>query len=162
MIERIWAPWRSDYVQKPKPTGCVFCEKLALIDDAESCILFRGEQNFIIMNIFPYNPGHLMVVPCRHVGRLEELTDSESEENFRLVRRSTTVLEKAFQPQGFNVGMNLGKAAGAGIDEHLHVHVVPRWNGDTNFMPLIAETKVVSESLSAVYRKLKPYFPASR
>lgn len=157
-MKRIWAPWRSDYVLSAKPTGCVFCEKIALSDDRASRILLRGEKNFVIMNIFPYNPGHLMVVPFRHLGRVEDLTDDESDESFRLVRRCVAVLGKATHPQGFNVGMNLGRTAGAGIDEHIHVHIVPRWNGDTNFMPAIAETRVVSQSLDAVYDRLKPYF----
>lgn len=159
-MKRIWAPWRSDYVMLPKPTGCVFCEKAALDDDKASRILFRGKKNFVIMNTFPYNPGHLMVVPFRHVGRVEELTEEESNESFRLVRKSVAIIEKAMHPHGFNVGMNLGKVAGAGIAEHLHVHIVPRWNGDTNFMPVIAETKVVSESLAAVCDRLKPHFEA--
>ncbi|MDO8472587.1 MAG: HIT domain-containing protein [Dehalococcoidia bacterium] len=157
-MKRIWAPWRSDYVVLPKPVGCVFCEKAALSDDLGSRILFRGKENFVIMNTFPYNPGHLMVVPFRHLARIEDLTEDESNECFRLVRKSVGVLEMATHPNGFNVGMNLGKVAGAGIADHMHVHIVPRWSGDTNFMPVIAETKVVSESMDAVYNPLKPYF----
>lgn len=145
-------------MSSPKPVGCVFCEKAALSDDLDSRILFRGVNNFIIMNTFPYNPGHLMVVPFRHLARIEDLAEEESNECFRLVRKSVAVLEKATHPNGFNVGMNLGKAAGAGIADHMHVHIVPRWSGDANFMPIIAETKVVSESMEAVYKRLKPHF----
>ncbi|MBI2957504.1 MAG: HIT domain-containing protein [Chloroflexi bacterium] len=157
-MEHLWAPWRSAYVTSAKPTGCVFCECAAKGVDRASRILFRGQKSFVIMNTFPYNPGHLMVVPSRHVGRIEDLTDEEANECFALVRKTVAVLAKATKPHGFNVGMNLGKVAGAGIADHVHVHVVPRWEGDTNFMPLIAETKVVSESLAAVYDRLKPGF----
>src|SRR3972149_8316801 len=157
-MQHIWAPWRSDYVQLPKPAGCIFCEKSVQSDDVTNRILFRGGKNFVIMNIFPYNPGHIMVAPFRHGGRGEERTDEESDECFTLVRKSVAVLGKGVQPHGFNVGMNLGRAAGAGIADHVHIHVVPRWNGDTNFMPLIAGTKVVSESLAAVYEKLRPHY----
>lgn len=157
-IEQIWAPWRSSYVTGAKPVSCVFCGCFCLNKDRESRILFRGIENFVIMNTFPYNPGHVMVVPVRHVGRVDELTDPESDESFRLVKKSVAALEATFHPHGFNVGMNLGKVAGAGIADHLHIHVVPRWTGDTNFMPLLAGTKVVSESLDAVYDRLKPAF----
>lgn len=157
-MERIWAPWRIQYIQMEKPEGCFLCQKPGQNKDALNYILYRGEENFIILNVFPYNPGHLMVATYRHVAGVEELTDRERQEHFELVSRSVKVLKKAFAPAGFNIGLNLGKVAGAGVDDHVHTHVVPRWQGDTNFMPVLSEVKVLPESLEGIYKKLRGKF----
>jgi len=157
-MERIWAPWRIEYIEMEKPAGCILCDKPGQNRDAENYILYRGSKNFVIMNSYPYNPGHLMVAPYRHVASLDELTDDELGEHFEVVRRSVGILREVFSPQGFNIGMNLGKVAGAGIDEHIHTHIVPRWQGDTNFMPVISGVRVVPEALAETYRKLKGKF----
>ncbi len=157
-MEHIWAPWRIKYVEMKKPVGCVLCDKPAQNRDAENYILYRGTKNFVIMNSYPYNPGHLMVAPYRHVASLDELTDNELGEHFEVVRRSVGVLQEMFAPRGFNIGMNLGKVAGAGIDDHIHTHIVPRWQGDTNCMPVISGVRVIPEALAESYRKLKGKF----
>ena len=157
-MEQIWAPWRIEYIQMEKSKGCILCEKPKQNSDAMSYILYRGEKNFVIMNAYPYNPGHLMVAPYRHVANLEELTDEERNEHFALVSRSIKVLRQAFNPGGFNIGINMGKVAGAGIDEHVHTHVVPRWQGDTNFMPVLSGVRVIPEALAETYGKLKDKF----
>ena len=159
-MEQIWAPWRIQYVQMEKPPGCILCEKPAQKSDAQNYILYRGSQNFVIMNSYPYNPGHLMVAPYRHVAGLDGLTDDELSEHFKIVSRCTKLLREAFNPQGFNIGINMGKAAGSGIDEHVHTHVVPRWQGDTNFMPVISNIRVVPQALTETYQKLKAKFLA--
>jgi len=138
-----------------KPKGCIFCEKTREKRDEENLILYRGKDAFIIMNAFPYNNGHLMVAPYRHVPTLENLKNDELLEVFKLVNFSLRILREAMNPDGFNIGVNIGRVAGAGIEEHVHVHIVPRWNGDTNFMPVIANTKVISEGLSETYRNLR-------
>jgi len=139
-------------------TGCFFCEKLAAGNDEASYILARRGSAFVILNAFPYNPGHLMVAPVRHVGELEELTNDELGDASALLQRSIRALKESSTPDGFNVGMNLGRVAGAGVPGHLHWHVVPRWNGDTNFMPVIADTKVLPEALAQTYSRLEPLF----
>ncbi len=156
-MERLWATWRVNYIKVAAKDrkGCIFCE-LPGGNDEENLILFRGERAYILMNRFPYNPGHLMVAPYRHVASPRDLGWEEAWEIFSLVRASIGALESVMEPHGFNLGMNLGRIAGAGFEGHLHVHVVPRWSGDTNFMPVIADTKVVSESLESTYRSLKP------
>jgi len=154
-MEQMWAPWRIKYIQMEKPEGCILCEKPKENKDSQNYILFRGDKNFVILNSYPYNPGHLMVVPYRHVANLEELTSDERQEHFALVSQSIKVLRQVFDPGGFNIGMNMGKAAGAGIDDHFHTHIVPRWQGDTNFMPVLAEVKVLPEALADTYQKLK-------
>ena len=154
-MEQIWAPWRIQYIQMAKPEGCILCEKPEQHNDAESYILYRGSKNFVIMNSYPYNPGHLMVAPYRHVANLDELTGDELHEHFAIVSRCTKLLREVFNPQGFNIGINMGKVAGTGIDDHVHTHIVPRWQGDTNFMPVIAETRVIPEALAETYEKLK-------
>jgi len=153
-MEQIWAPWRIEYIQTEKPEGCILCEKPEQTDDAQNYILYRGDKNFIILNSYPYNPGHLMVAPYRHVATPENLTEEERREHFEIVSRSIKVLRQVFNPGGFNIGMNLGKVAGAGIDDHFHTHVVPRWLGDTNFMPVLADTRVLPEALADTYQKL--------
>ncbi len=157
-MEQIWAPWRIQYIQMKKPEGCILCEKPEQNKDALNYILYQGGKNFIILNTYPYNPGHLMVAPYRHVANLEELTEEERREHFEMVSRSIKVLRQAFNPGGFNVGINIGKAAGAGIDDHFHTHIVPRWQGDTNFMPVLSDVRVVPEALAETYQKLRGKF----
>ena len=136
--------------------GCIFCDKPNLGDDEKALIVTRGEKAFVMLNAFPYNPGHLMVAPFRHVGDFRELTLEELADASGLVQRSIGALHDVSNPDGFNVGLNLGKVAGAGVADHVHWHVVPRWDGDTNFMPVVGETKVLPELLSGTYAKLKP------
>lgn len=153
-MENLWAPWRIEYIKKVDEEGCIFCQKPVENNDAANYILYRGQMNFIIMNSYPYNPGHLMIAPYRHVASLDELTDEELGEHYKMVAQSTRVLTQVFKPDGFNIGMNLGRIAGAGIDKHIHSHIVPRWAGDTNFMPVMADTRVINEALIETYKKL--------
>ncbi|MBI4187108.1 MAG: HIT domain-containing protein [Chloroflexi bacterium] len=157
-MEYLWAPWRIQYIQMEKPRGCILCDKPAEDNDVANYILYRGVHNFIMLNAYPYNAGHLMIAPGRHTANLEKLTDEELTEHFRLVSRSVGILKQVFKPDGFNIGINLGFVAGAGIHDHIHTHIVPRWQADTNFMPVTADTKVVNEALSATYQKLKDRF----
>jgi len=154
-MEQLWAPWRIEYILQAEKGGCFLCGKPKEANDESNLILYRGKSNFIILNSFPYNPGHLMVVPYRHIGHLDELADEEAKEHFDLVKRSLKLLIEVIKPAGFNIGMNLGKVAGAGVDDHIHTHIVPRWQGDTNFMPVISNTKVLPEALASTYKKLK-------
>jgi ATP adenylyltransferase len=155
----LWAPWRMDYVAHcDEPAGCIFCVKPAEDRDRVNLIAHRGKHAFVILNRFPYNNGHLMIVPYRHTGELSDLSPAERIEIFDLIDASRSALKKVMKPHGFNVGMNLGRTAGAGIAEHLHVHLVPRWDGDTNFMPVLGHTKVVSEGLEETWDKLKRAF----
>lgn len=154
-MNHLWAPWRMAYIAAgTKVEGCVFCAKLAEADDREQLILYRGQTCFVIMNLFPYNNGHVMVVPYRHTADLVGLTAEEQEEMMRLTRHCVRLLTEAFRPDGFNLGMNLGRSAGAGVEDHLHMHAVPRWNGDTNFMPVLGETRVLPDALFSSYDKL--------
>jgi ATP adenylyltransferase len=157
-VEHLWAPWRVEYIQKEKPEGCILCDKPVEDKDTQNYLLYRGQNNFIMLNSFPYNTGHLMVVPYRHVASLEELTDAELHEHFEIVRLSIKILRQAYKPDGFNVGVNMGKVAGAGIDDHIHTHIVPRWQGDTNFMPVMADIKIVNEALAETYQRLRELF----
>ena len=143
---------------KAQEDGCIFCKMLAEPDDERNLIIYRGELAFVVMNLFPYNTGHLMVVPIRHTGDFQSLSTDEHLELMSLIARSHAALAKAFSPHGFNVGMNLGRASGAGIADHLHYHIVPRWSGDSNFMSVVADTKVISESLHDTYLRLKAVF----
>lgn len=159
-MERLWAPWRLAYVTSASaedPGGCIFCTALEA-EPASALVLHRGPECFIILNKFPYNNGHLMVVPVRHVGTLAEMQEGELGELFALTRTAEMALAKAYAPHGMNVGINVGRAAGAGILGHLHVHLVPRWDGDTNFMTVAAETRVVPEELDVTAARLKPIF----
>ena len=157
-MERLWSPWRSEYVSASgDDDGCIFCKRLEE-DDEAAHILHRAERSFVILNAYPYNSGHLMVAPVRHLGRLEDLAGDEFRDLMHMTRASVKVLQKALNPHGFNVGMNLGQVAGAGVPGHLHVHVVPRWGGDTNFMPVVGETKVLPELLADTDAKLRPLF----
>ncbi len=153
-MRRIWAPWRMEYIQMEKPEGCILCDKPKQNNDVSNYILYRGDRNFVIMNSYPYNPAHLMIAPYRHIAKLEELTDGERNEHFEIVGRSIKVLKQVFNPGGFNIGINIGRVAGAGIDDHIQTHVVPRWQGDTNFMAVIADIKVIHEALAETYEKL--------
>ena len=134
------------------------CEKPALDCDVENYILYRGSKNFVILNAYPYNPGHLLIAPYRHLGGLDELNDEERNENFAIVSRCLELLREAFHPDGFNIGINMGRVAGAGIDKHVHTHVVPRWQGDANFMPVISDVRVIPEALAETFEKLKGGF----
>ncbi len=159
-MENLWAPWRMEYIKKVDvdKEGCIFCQKPAEDKDAENYIVHREKFNFVILNLYPYNPGHLRVVPFRHLATPEDLTSEEMLEHYELVRKCISALKKASNPDGFNVGMNLGRVAGAGIDKHIHTHIVPRWNGDNNFMPVLSDIRVVNESLGATYKKLAGCF----
>lgn len=158
-MKQLWAPWRVEYLQQDSKTDrCIFCEAASGTDDRAAQVVARGRYCFVIMNRFPYNSGHVMVVPTRHSGNLQELNDGELAEMFRYIDYSVRVAKRVLHSDGFNVGMNLGRAAGAGIVDHLHVHVVPRWVGDTNFMPVLSEVKVISEHLQATYQKLADGF----
>lgn len=159
-MRRLWTPWRMAYLVSDRAEGCVFCRKLAEDNDRENLILYRGSFSCVVMNLYPYNTGHLMVIPKQHTASLEELPGEVVTEVMRLVQESLKVLRKQLHPDGFNVGANVGKAAGAGIDEHVHVHIVPRWEGDTSFMPVFSETRVMPEMLSDTYDRLKISFDA--
>ncbi len=152
--QRLWAPWRLDYIKGPKPDECIFCAAVADDDDAARYVVARGERCFVILNAFPYNNGHVMVSPFKHVPSIEGLDQDELTELMTLAQRSLAALRAAYGPDGFNLGINQGKIAGAGFDEHVHLHVVPRWGGDTNFMPVIGSTRVLPESLESSYRAL--------
>ncbi len=157
-MDRLWAPWRLSYVTAASvpASECVFCD--AYTGRNDELLLFRGQHCFVILNLYPYNNGHLMVVPNRHVSALEVLKPDEQVEMMTLARWSEMALNEAYRPHGINVGINLGKAAGAGIENHLHMHFVPRWSGDTNFMTAVGETRVLPEDLGATVARLRPIF----
>jgi ATP adenylyltransferase len=157
-MKHIWAPWRIEYILQDKPEGCILCEKPKEDKDEQDYILYRGEKNFIMLNSYPYNPGHLLVSPYRHTAGLEGLTDEERDEHYRLVGRCITVLREVLKPGGFNIGANIGKDAGAGIDDHFHSHIVPRWNGDTNYVTVMDDYRVVPQALADSYKELKGKF----
>jgi ATP adenylyltransferase len=158
-MNKLWAPWRMKYIEgvdTNKAEGCIFCTKPHENDDDANYIVYRGETCFVILNIFPYNNGHVMVIPYRHTASLADLSPEERLELVDLTEITMSAIRNVMRPDGFNVGINFGRAAGAGIDEHMHVHIVPRWNGDTNFMPVIGCTKVICESPEDTLKKLKP------
>ena len=157
-MDRVYAPWRSEYFTMSKDSGCLFCKVQNESDDAKVGILKRGKYWFIILNTFPYTSGHIMVVANRHINCLGEIEDEEGKELIKMMAEAEYALDSVYNPDGLNVGANRGAAAGAGIIGHLHFHIVPRWVGDTNFMTSIAETRVVSEELNSSYNNLKPYF----
>ncbi len=159
-MERLWAPWRLEYIVGEKAQGCVFCLFGEQRDDEANRVLCRGGRAFVVMDAFPYSNGHLLVAPYRHVAGIADLDDDELLEIMKLARKSCSALESTCRPDGFNIGFNIGTAAGAGIADHVHLHIVPRWHGDTNFMPVLAEVKVLPEALDTTYRKLKPEFEA--
>lgn len=157
-MKNLWAPWRMEYIGAEKKKECIFCIKDLTEEDVKRRVIHRGRHSFVILNTFPYNSGHIMVAPYQHVACLTALPEEAMEDLFQTVRTSIGVLKEIFSPEGLNVGLNLGKAAGAGIEEHLHVHVVPRWGGDCNFMPVLADTKVLPEHLDATRDKLMRAF----
>jgi len=162
---RLWAPWRMRYIEsasRGEEGGCFLCENPAREDGADNLVLRRGKFCFVIMNLYPYNNGHLMVAPFRHVADLMELTAEEISEAGELVKLCVVALDETMHPHGYNIGMNLGRVAGAGVEDHLHLHIVPRWSGDTNFMPVLADTKVVSESLGESWRRLRKAFETKK
>jgi ATP adenylyltransferase len=155
-VNRLWAPWRITYVSGSQPTtACVFCEARRDPDDRVRFVLRRGSRAFLILNAYPYASGHVMAVVNRHVAAVEDATADELAEAMALVQTAAAALRREYRPDGFNIGMNQGRVAGAGIEGHLHIHVVPRWNGDTNFMPVLGDVKVLPEALPATYDRLK-------
>ena len=148
-LEHLWAPWRLDYVrtQQADAESCIFCDKPSAGDDAEQLIVFRGEEAFVLMNLYPYNNGHILVAPYRHEPHFDKLGPAVQMEMLQLMNRAMTIMRSEMQAGGFNFGANIGAAAGAGIEEHVHLHLVPRWSGDTNFMPVVAGTKVLVQTL---------------
>lgn len=153
-MKKIWAPWRSKFIYHAKNKGCIFCAKPRSRRDKKNLIIERGRTVYSMLNLYPYNNGHIMISPYRHVKKLTALTREEFLELFAMLKRTQKVLQKALKPHGYNVGFNSGRVAGAGYDKHAHLHVVPRWLGDTNFMPVIGETKVISESLEGLRKRL--------
>ena len=154
-MENLWAPWRIEYILGKKAPGCIFCDKPRENRDTENLILYRGRCNYVIMNAFPYNNGHMMVVPYRHTATLAGWSSEEQKELMEVADMAVGLLHRIMRPDGFNLGINMGQVAGAGIADHIHLHVVPRWSGDTNFMPVLADARVIPEYLNATYMKLK-------
>jgi len=158
-MDHIWSPWRYRYIASAeRKNSCIFCEIRTGENDVSNLVLYRGELVFAVLNLFPYTSGHLMIVPNQHTGSFAELDQETTRDMAELAKRAEGALRQEYRPDGFNIGMNLGKAAGAGIEEHLHLHVVPRWVGDANFVSTIGETRVLPEDLSATYQRLKPHF----
>lgn len=158
-MDHLWTPWRYRYVSKiEESSGCVFCEKASARNDEEDLIVFRGVRNFILLNLYPYTAGHLMVVPFDHVPSLEDASEETLTEMIHLARRAEIELRAVYRPQGLNIGLNVGDCAGAGVAGHIHMHVLPRWTGDSNFMTTIGETRVMPEDLSLTYEKLSRAF----
>lgn len=155
-MNRIWAPWRMEYIEEEggKDAGCIFCTKPSENDDVENLILDRGKLCFTIMNRYPYNNGHIMVAPYRHINNITLLTDEEFSEMHKATNKGMMAIDSVMKPDGYNIGMNIGKVAGAGFEGHVHLHIVPRWNGDTNFMPVLADIKVMPEHIRKTYGKI--------
>lgn len=156
-MKRLWTPWRMAYLKGSKEKGCIFCNKIRASkrSDRKNLVLWRGERAFIVLNLYPYSNGHLMVAPYEHTGELDALDGETLKEMMLLVAKSIRALRRMMKPQGFNIGANLGRVAGAGVDDHVHIHVVPRWGGDTNFMPVLAETRMIPELLPQTYAGLQ-------
>jgi ATP adenylyltransferase len=160
-LKRLWAPWRVAFVKNETPEkGCVFCNRLRQKDGPGNLIVFRGTTCFVILNKYPYNTGHVLVMPIRHVGKFEKLRTNELHELMELTQQTVGHLTRLAKPHGLNLGMNLGKSAGAGVPGHVHMHIVPRWDGDTNFLPIIGETKLISVPLDKIYAQLRDAFTA--
>ena len=157
-MNKLWAPWRMDYIRTPKEDGCVFCKKHQSTKDRENLLLFRGEESFVLMNLYPYSNGHLMISPYKHTSNTNDISSIGNQEIMFLTNKSMEIIKNIMGADGFNIGANLGKAAGAGIEEHLHFHIVPRWIGDTNFMPVVGNTKVMVEGLQETWDSMKPQF----
>jgi len=168
-MDKLWAPWRIKYIAGNKQKGCIFCKNLKVFSKIKKIsgkkendyIIFKNKHSFCILNIFPYNNGHLMIAPMRHIKELSELTCQETLDLFKTVDLSKKLLDKVLKPQGYNIGINISKSAGAGILGHLHIHIVPRWQGDTNFMPVLYNTKIISQSLEQLYKLLKKAYVES-
>jgi ATP adenylyltransferase len=154
-MQQMWTPWRMSYIRREKRPGCIFCEMLEAEDDRGQLILHRSGLSFLVLNKYPYNNGHLMAVPYRHVDTLEALTTEESADMMAEVALGIRALRKSANPEGFNIGVNIGKIAGAGVIDHVHAHVVPRWGGDTNFMPVLADVRLIPQDLNETYDELK-------
>lgn len=157
-MRTLWAPWRIEYILGKRQPGCIFCPESRGQTDEERLILHRGELSMVMMNRFPYNNGHLLVAPWRHLARLDELSAEEMRDLMWWLKTSTSILEEVMRADGFNVGLNLGREAGAGYEEHLHFHIVPRWRGDTNFLAVMAEVRSIPEHIKQTYSKLLPHF----
>ena len=158
MEKNLWAPWRMEYILSKKTKECIFCVDKDEAQDKIKLILYRSFLSFVIMNRYPYNNGHLMIAPFKHLHGIEDLDNETMLDMFMTLRKSMIILRTCLRPEGFNVGINIGKVGGAGIEDHLHIHIVPRWNGDTNFMPVLGEVRVMPEYLEDTYNKLYPYF----
>ncbi len=156
-LHHLWAPWRRDYILGPKAKGCIFCEALKA-DAREALVVAQGPLSFVMLNKYPYTNGHVLVAPRRHVSQMEQLDHEEAVDLMGQVRRAIVALKEAYHPDGLNLGMNIGKVAGAGVEEHLHFHLLPRWNGDTNFMSVCMDTRVISEALTVTWETLVPHF----
>jgi len=155
-MTHLWTPWRSTYMQAKKDKGlCIFCDAAAGSDDEETLVVYRGELGFILLNRYPYTSGHVMIAPYVHVSRLTHTSEATSNEIMRLTRLAEEAIEGVYHPGGLNLGMNMGEAAGAGIEQHIHMHLLPRWSGDANFMTSVSETRIIPESLNDTYAKLK-------
>ena len=159
-MKRLWAPWRMKYIKgiSNNDKGCIFCAMPKESDDKKNLIMLRGEKSFVVLNAFPYSNGHLLIVPYLHTSELDALDGPTASELWKNAVIGINVLKKAYGADGFNIGINLGRSAGAGIERHVHIHVVPRWDGDTNFMPILSGTRVVSEGLTDTYDALLPFF----
>lgn len=154
-MKRLWAPWRIEYLQGEREEGCIFCNAINDPDESRRYVIHKGEISIVMLNKYPYIGGHLLIAPRRHIGALQKLTDEELLDLMKLTNQAIKALKKTMRPHGFNIGINIGKVAGAGVPEHIHLHVVPRWNGDTNFVPVFSEARVINEHLSQTWRKLK-------
>jgi ATP adenylyltransferase len=161
-MKQLWAPWRMPYLKETQPKGCIFCSKSRQSDDRTNLILYRGRRAFVMMNLYPYSNGHLLVSPYRHLRSIEDLDPATLTDLMRAAQRSLKALRQVFKPDAFNLGINQGREAGAGIESHVHLHIVPRWNGDTNFMPVLTDTRVIPEHLESSYDKLRPLFQPVR
>ena len=161
-MQRLWSPWRSKYIASgvdAQAEGCVFCRMAANPDqDAANFVVHRGEHSFVVLNLYPYITGHLMIVPYLHTNEFDSAPKEMTDELMDMAKRAQTALREVYSPSGFNMGMNLGSAAGAGIADHLHIHLLPRWSGDTNFMTTVGESRVIPEDLPTTYSKLRPHF----
>ncbi len=154
-MDRLWAPWRIKYIKGKRPKKCILCESLST--RTKNYVVLKTKYSFAVLNIFPYNNGHLMVSPIKHVGDISQLSDSQILDLFRTLNKARRLLDKILKPQGYNIGLNTSSSAGAGEANHLHIHIVPRWKGDTNFMTAIYDTKIISQSLDELYKQLKKH-----
>jgi ATP adenylyltransferase len=158
-MDYLWTPWRSTYMKEPRDKSrCIFCAAAEGTSDEETLVVYRGQLSFVLLNRYPYTSGHLMIAPYAHVSRLSQVSEATTDEMMRLARYGEGVLEAAYKPEGLNLGMNLGEAAGAGIEQHIHMHVLPRWRGDANFMTSVANTRIIPEALGDTYVKIKRGF----